>query len=107
MPAVADFSEYEVPAHCHSCGKPYPWTAARIEAAKELSDELDALTPEEKQQLRNSIDDLVVDTPRTTMAATRFKKLASKAGKGAVEAFKSVLVGVLSEAAKKILFPGP
>jgi hypothetical protein len=104
---VVSLGGFDVPAYCHSCGKPYPWTAARIDAAKELSDELDGLTAEEKEQLKKSIDDIVVDTPRTTVAATRFKRLASKAGKGAVDSFKSILISVLSEAAKKILFPGP
>src|SRR5688572_27431450 len=31
---------YVIPRYCHSCGEPYPWTAARIEAAQELAQEL-------------------------------------------------------------------
>ena len=59
----------------------------------------DGLTPEE------SLDDLVRDTPGTTVAATRFKRIATKAGGGAASAFKEILFSVVSETAKKILWP--
>src|SRR6266851_5508862 len=65
---------YSAPGFCHNCGAAYPWTEARVTAAKELSDELDDLSPEEKETLKNSIDDIVRDSPSTTLAATRFKK---------------------------------
>ena len=105
VPGVVSIRRYHVPAHCHACGKSYPWIDAKIQAAKELSDELSELNQEEREQLKKSIDDIVADTPRTTLAATRFKRLAGKAGKGALETFKNILTGVLSEAAKKVLFP--
>ncbi len=107
MPNVFGFGEDEIPAHCHACGKPYPWTEERIKAARELTDELEGLTAEEKQQLKQSIDDIVADTPRTSLAATRFKRLAAKAGRVAAEGFKEILIGVLSETAKKMIYPGP
>jgi hypothetical protein len=105
VPGVLSAGGLDVPAHCHACGKPYPWTDAKIQAAKELSDELSELNEEEREQLKKSIDDIVADTPRTPLAATRFKRLAGKAGIGALEAFKSILTSVLTEGAKKILFP--
>jgi hypothetical protein len=94
-----------VPAFCHACGSPYPWTEVRLEAARELAQELQGLSEDERQTLKTSLDDLVRDTPRTALAATRFKRVAAKAGKGAVDAFKEVLVGVISEAAKKLIWP--
>ena len=45
------------------------------------------------------------DTPGTTLAATKFKKLAAKAGGGVASAFKEILVSIVSESAKKILWP--
>jgi hypothetical protein len=93
-----------VPAFCHECGAPYPWTEARLKAAQQLAEELDGLGYEEKQTLKASLDDLVRDTPRTSLAATRFKRLAAKAGKGAAEAFKDILIGVITEAAKKVIW---
>lgn len=105
VPNVADLSGYEVPAHCHACGRAYPWLECRIAAAKELADELSKLSQQERETLKNSIADLVVDTPRTTVAATRFKRLVSKGGQVAADGFRSILTSVLTEAAKKILFP--
>jgi len=98
-------SDVKVPAFCHGCGEPYPWTAARLKAAQELADESEELSEEEKQMLKASLDDLVRDTPGTTLAATRFKRLAAKAGIGAAEGFKQILIGVLSEAARKVIWP--
>jgi len=97
----------KVPAFCGSCGSPYPWTETRLKAAQELAEELDGLTKEEKQTLTASLDDLVRESPRTTPAATRFKRIAGKAGKGAADAFKEILIGVISETAKKVICPSP
>ncbi len=82
-----------------------PKIGARLDAARNLAMEVDGLTPEEKDTLSKSLDDLVRDTPGTTVAATRFKRLATKAGGGAASAFKGILVSVVSETAKKILWP--
>ena len=90
---------------CDNCGKPYPWTEAKLKAAQELSDELDNLSPEEREILKKSLDDIIRDTPQTTVAANRFKKLVAKAGKVAADGFRDILVDVLSEAAKKIIWP--
>jgi hypothetical protein len=97
--------DVKVPAFCHECGKPYPWTEARLKAAQELAEETEGLDDEERQMLKASLDDLVRDTPSTPLAATRFKRLATKAGKGAADAFKEILIGVLSEAARKVIWP--
>ena len=92
---------------CDNCGKPYPWTEAKLKAAKELADELDNLSLEEREILKKSLDDIMVmeDTPQTPVAATRFKKLVAKAGKVAADGFRDILVDVLSETAKKIIWP--
>ena len=66
---------YGVPSYCNNCGKAYPWTEGRIRAAQDLADELDLLTEQEKQDLKDSIVDMVRDTPKATVAAERFKML--------------------------------
>jgi hypothetical protein len=96
---------FPAPPFCVHCGDPFPWTKGKLEAARELAMEQDGLTPEEQEQLAKSLDDLVRDTPRTAVAATRFKKLVSKAGAGAAGGFKDILVSVVVEAAKKIIWP--
>ena len=55
--------------------------------------------------LKKSLNDLVSDTPNTPLAAQRFKRLVAKAGKGVADTFHKVLVDVLSEAAKKVIWP--
>jgi hypothetical protein len=93
-----------VRAYCHACGKPYPWTRARIDAAKALAAELDELSDADSLLLQSSIDDLVADTPRTDVAIVRFKKVMMKTGKQAADGFKRVLVNVVTEAVRKQLW---
>lgn len=96
---------YSPPAFCHNCGAPYPWTESRLQAARELAHELEDLTDEEKSILAQNLDDIVGDTPRTTLAATRWKKVLSRAGPVVTDAFRQILVDVMSETAKKIVWP--
>jgi len=98
------FSTPPAPNFCHECGKPYPWTARKMATAKELSDELDELSKDEIEKLKSSLDDLVVDNPRTELAATRFKKIMSKVGKESYEMMKAVMIDMMSEAARKAVF---
>ncbi|WP_096467743.1 DUF2321 domain-containing protein [Aneurinibacillus soli] len=39
------------PAYCRNCGNAYPWTEEALKAAKELADEIDGLTSDEKELL--------------------------------------------------------
>ena len=96
---------YNKPAFCHNCGRPYPWTDSKLRAARALSDELDNLTPDERDLLKKSLDDIVRDTPQTTLSALRFKKIAAKAGLTAANALRDILVDIVSEAAKKVIWP--
>lgn len=98
---------FPAPSFCEHCGAAFPWTEARLEAAKELAGEMEGLTPEERELMKQSLDQIVRDTPQTTLAATRFKKLATKAGKGAAAAIWELVKDLASEAAKKALFPTP
>jgi hypothetical protein len=59
--------------------------------------------PDGKNLLTATFTDMSSENPKTTLAATRFRKLASKAGKGLGEALQGTLVDVLSETAKKVI----
>jgi Uncharacterized protein conserved in bacteria len=98
-------SIYSAPAFCHNCGHPFPWTAAKLEAAKILIDEDDQLGLDEKGILSSSLSDLIVDTPRTQLAISRFKKITYKALSITGEGLKSILIEICSEAVKKALWP--
>jgi hypothetical protein len=97
--------QYRRPSYCRECGKPYPWLADTLQAAAELADLTDDLDDKQRDDLKRSLDDLVSDTPRTEVAALRFKKAVSGLGKSAADGFKNILVDVLSETAKKTLWP--
>ena len=97
------YRSYWVPSFCHSCGRPYPWTEKKLEAARELSEELEGLTDEEKEVLNKSIDDMITDNPRTEIGVTKFKKFMLKAKGVAVEPFRKLIVDISSETAVKLL----
>ncbi len=90
---------------CYNCGKPYPWLESKIKAAQELAHEIENLSEEEINILTDSINDIVVDTPKTQVSASRFIKILSKTGKGVINAFRDLLIDVASETAKKIIWP--
>ncbi len=92
------------PAYCHNCGAAFPWTERRLEAVRQLALETEELG-EEKEELVNSLPDLVSDTPGTPMAAKRWKKALEKLGGHSASALKEMIVQVASETAKKLLFP--
>ena len=94
------------PAYCYNCGQPYPWTTSSLDAANELADELESLTLEEREQLKNSFPDLLRNTPKSAVAEIRFKKIIKKVGSDAYDGLKTILVDVVSETVKKSLFGG-
>lgn len=91
--------------YCDNCGEPYPWTKVKIQAAHDLAQELENISNNEKIIMSQSIDKMVKDTPETTLAATRFQKILSKASEPIASAFRDILVDIVSETAKKILWP--
>lgn len=97
-PILVDESK---PSYCRFCGKPFPWTETALTAAMEYTDELEGLSIEEKATLKATFDDLTVDTPRTELAAHRFKKFIRKIGPVAGDVLTKIIVNVATEAAKK------
>jgi hypothetical protein len=95
---------FVAPAYCDKCGNAYPWTDKRLDAAKAFAHELE-LSTEDQAALSSSLDDLVKDTPQTPVAIERFKRLTRKAGPQVGEAFRSLLVDVLSQAITKQIWP--
>ena len=90
------------PSYCGQCGKPFPWTERHLAAAAALVAEDELLSAEDKELLTATFGDMTSENPGTTLAATRFKRLATKAGKGLGEALQKTLVDVVSETAKKV-----
>lgn len=93
------------PKYCHNCGQPYPWTSRSIEALKELAGLDDSLTAEDVDGLTNSAKDLMSETPRTKIAALKFKKILSRAGKETASAARDLFVDIVVETAKRTIWP--
>jgi len=89
-----------VPAYCHNCGEPYPWTSKFLKAADEMVDMFDDLTSEQKQTLKSTFPDLIIERPESQLAALR----ASKIINGLQEFGKDILVNLLSENVLPTLF---
>lgn len=97
--------KYEVPLYCYNCGKPYPWVEEKLNTTKELL-KLDlVLSDDDKNELSSNMESLLSETPRTQLAATKFKNLLAKAGSATASAAKDILVDIASETAKKIIWP--
>lgn len=103
---VVSVVETPVYSFCHECGNPYPWAEAKIKAARDMADELDELSPEDRERLKGTLDDLIRNTPQTEVAATKFKKILTKVAKGSATAMRDIVVNVASETAKKLLLGG-
>lgn len=88
---------------CYHCGKPYPWTEKKIQATKELIDELDELKQEERDKLKNSIYDLIADTPRSEVAVTLIKKNIPKINKMLAKTLLDMVVSIATDTIKKSL----
>lgn len=93
----------DVPSFCNNCGKPYPWVAAKMYAAKAMVDELDGLTDAERITIKASIDDIAANTPMTEVAVVRVKKLIPKVLASGGEALRKLIVDIASESAAKAL----
>ena len=105
MNGVVVLSKYIPPNYCHDCGFPYPWTKSKLEAIQELIEFDDKLSENEKTYITNNLTSLTVDTPKTKVIATKFKQFLHDVGETTAESFREILVDVLSETAKKIIFP--
>lgn len=48
------------PPFCGNCGKEFPWTERRVEAAKALVEESDGLSESEKETRNNAMSDTIL-----------------------------------------------
>jgi hypothetical protein len=103
--SVTKVGRFVLPLFCAKCGKPYPWTEKKIHISQMLIAESEDISPEEKEIMSKSIDDIIKDTPETIYSANRIKKILPKFGKGIAKVLRDIFVDIASDAAKKILLP--
>ena len=94
---------YVRPAYCYNCGHPFPWTRSAQQAAFELV-ELSPLNDSEKSELKSSIDNLLIDSPKTSVSVTKFKMYVGKAGSEIAKGLRDILVDLVSETVKKSIW---
>lgn len=104
FPGVIGIAPYTVPSYCYNCGSPYPWTKSKLEAIQELLDFDESLSPDKKDYINENINSLTSDTPKTKVVATKIKHYLSEMAISTGEAIKDILVDIISETAKKIIF---
>jgi hypothetical protein len=92
------------PSFCQECGKSFPWTERRLSAAKELADELDGLSSDDKLKLRGALDDLVKEGPKVEPAKLRFKQIMKKVGRKGYDMMKSVVTDLVSDSVRKSIY---
>ena len=102
---INSFEIPRVPDFCRGCGSAYPWMLRKIAVLETLASEIDGLDPEDRRIWREDLLDLIKDTPRTPLAANRFLKVIRKLGPTIGDGAKTIIIQVISEAAKKIMFP--
>jgi hypothetical protein len=97
---------YDVPKYCDRCGSPFPWTESKKAAALEFfAEELDMKAEEERAELKRDLDAVSAEQPRTQVSALKIKRLLGKIGKDAAGIARDVLTDILSETARKVIFP--
>lgn len=87
--------------NCSHCGTAYPWRQEAIANAIEVVQmEMDAADAAFVPELVNMV---IIEAPRTEVAALKLKKLLGKLGRPAYDVSINVLSDLISETAKKAL----
>lgn len=93
------------PAFCQSCGKPFPWTLSKQQAAIQLYAEEETATIQDQNEFQQSVIEITKNTPQSQVASKKITRLLAKIGKESASAIRDILVDVASEAVKKSLLP--
>ena len=101
--AVLGTPNYDRPMYCKSCGTPYPWTQAALEATSLMIQEDEELSAIEREMLEDSLPDLIAETPKTQVASIRVKKALLTAGTFTADALRQFIIDFGCELAKKSL----
>lgn len=94
---------YPVPAYCHNCGKPYPWTEAALEVARSLIEDDENIDKSDCEKLEEVLCDILTETPKTRLAVTRLKKFLSIAGKFTADGIRQFVIDFGCEFVKQSL----
>jgi len=99
-----DVSVFPAPDYCHNCGKPYPWTEAKLSAISELLKLEEQIQESDIATMQEILPDILAETPKSKVAEAKFKIIMRKVGKATYEAVKDIIIEIASETIKKSLF---
>lgn len=92
-----------VDSFCYNCGNPYPWTQSALLAATGLIYEEENLSDDLKDRTVETLNDIIVETPKTILATTRLKKCLVSAGKFTADGLRQFAIDFGCELARKTL----
>jgi hypothetical protein len=97
-------SDFELPLFCYApgCGRPYPWMREKLETARELLDNDDKLSLEQRESLWGDLKYVMSDPKADLVPAkwTLIKIKLEKAGKAVREPLLDLTAKVIAEVAK-------
>lgn len=96
-------SNYHTPSYCYNCGEAFPWTKAALDATAAIILEEDSLSELQQSNLVEVLPDVIVETPKTSLASTRIKKVLSSAGQFTSDAIRQFVIDFGCEFIKKQL----
>lgn len=100
-----DKEPYKLPAYCHKCGAPFPWTQSAIAEASDLVEkEMPELNTDEKAEFKAALPKVISDTPLTTRAAKMISRLLKKVAPIANETFKQIFYRLAADEAKIVIW---
>ncbi len=99
------FEPWVPPAHCHNCGKRFPWTEARLRAISDLLALTDA-SDADKAALAGAVPALAAESPSTPVAVATWQKFLRGPGRQLASGFRDLIVQVAGAAVSAKLF-GP
>lgn len=95
---------YHKPSFCFKCSHTFSWTTRIKDAANELINFSENLSLTEKDDLKNSISDLLIESPETNLSTIKFKTYVAKAGTEIGKGLKDILIDLVSETVKKSIW---
>lgn len=104
VPGSCNEYKISVPAYCHHCGAPFPWTEKILDNAVELLSYDAELSEETKQLIKDAIPGLLVDSIDTELSIVKFNSGISKASDFIKNALYDILINVVSSNVMDKLF---
>ena len=103
IPGVIASFDYIPPNYCHDCGKSMPWLEQSMASVTEIIKDLNELPAKDHELFIQTVLELTKDTPRTELAALRYRKYLTKFGKVATDLLNKTVHSIATDAAKRLL----